>query len=99
MGHPFISISPYPILTQTLSLTRVSISHSLTPPPRPPRAPPAPHPLLSSVPWIPAKVAEWIARVGLDAALDLTYDLTKKHSGAYFFDEMHGLADATGTFA
>ena len=47
MGHPFIPISPYPILTQTLSLTRVSISHSFTPPRAPPAAPPAPPPLPS----------------------------------------------------
>jgi len=29
-----------------------------------------------------------IADVGLDAALDLTYDATKKYSGSYFFEEI-----------
>ena len=46
-----------------------------------------------SVPWIPQKVAEYIAEVGLGAGLDLTYDLTKKYTGAHFEDEMRGLAD------
>ena len=46
-----------------------------------------------SVPWIPQKVAEYIAEIGLGAGLDLTYDLTKKYTGAHFEDEMRGLAD------
>ena len=50
-----------------------------------------------TVPWIPEWAAEWVADVGLGIALDLTYDATKKYSGQYFFDEMRGIADATGT--
>ena len=52
--------------------------------------------LNSSVPWIPPKMAKWVADVGLSVALDLTYDATKKFSGSYFFEEMQGMADATG---
>jgi len=50
----------------------------------------------SSVPWIPPKMAEWVAKVGLSVALDLTADATKQYTGDYFFEEMHGMADATG---
>lgn len=44
----------------------------------------------------PPEVLKLIADVGLDVALDLTYDATKKYSGDYFFQEMQGLADAAG---
>jgi isopenicillin-N N-acyltransferase-like protein len=50
----------------------------------------------SSVPWIPPKMAAWVAKVGLEVALDLTADATKAFTGAYFFEEMQGMADATG---
>eukprot|EP00948_MAST-09A_sp_MAST-9A-sp1_P004194 g4194.t1 len=50
----------------------------------------------STVPWIPAKMADWVARLGLDVALDLTADVTRKYTGEYFFDQMRGMADATG---
>jgi hypothetical protein len=52
--------------------------------------------LNSSVPWIPPKMSKWVADVGLSVALDLTYDATKKFSGSYFYEEMQGMADATG---
>jgi len=37
-----------------------------------------------------------IATMGLDAALDLTYDLTKHYTGPYFFEELAGIANASG---
>mgnify|MGYP006413170431 FL=1 len=46
--------------------------------------------------WIPRDILDWIARVGLDTALDLTYDATKPFTGAYFYEEMQGLSDASG---
>jgi len=49
-----------------------------------------------SVPWLPKGIAEWIARVGLGVALDITYDLTEKYTGQWFKDEMKGLADGSG---
>ncbi len=49
-----------------------------------------------TVPWIPQDMADWVAREGLDVALDITYDAMKPFSGKYFWDEMHGMADATG---
>jgi len=52
--------------------------------------------LNSSVPWIPPKMAAWVAKVGLEVALDLTADATKPYTGTYFYEEMQGMADATG---
>uniref|UniRef100_A0A7S3G4I9 Acid ceramidase-like protein n=2 Tax=Palpitomonas bilix TaxID=652834 RepID=A0A7S3G4I9_9EUKA len=49
-----------------------------------------------TVSWIPVGVAKWVADVGLDVALDLTYDATKKYSGSYFEEEMKGICDASG---
>ena len=49
-----------------------------------------------SVPWIPPKMAEWVAKVGLEVALDVTADITKPFTGTYFLEEMQGMADATG---
>lgn len=49
-----------------------------------------------TVPWIPSWAADWVADVGLAVALDLTYDITKKYTGEYFFQEMQGIADASG---
>jgi len=46
--------------------------------------------------WIPYDVAIWIANIGLDVALDLTYDATCEYTGTYIWEEMHGLADASG---
>mmetsp|Transcript_13527 Transcript_13527/g.31136 ORF Transcript_13527/g.31136 Transcript_13527/m.31136 type:complete len:438 (+) Transcript_13527:18-1331(+) len=45
---------------------------------------------------LPEEVLKIIADVGLDGALDLTWEATKKYSGEYFFQEMQGLADAAG---
>ena len=38
----------------------------------------------------------WVAKVGLDAALDLSYDVTKKYTPDYAIPEIQGLADAVG---
>jgi hypothetical protein len=43
-------------------------------------------------PWFAAKVAE----MGMEGALDFTYELQKAYTGQDVFDEMQGLADATG---
>jgi len=43
-------------------------------------------------PWF----VDLVAEVGLDSALDLTYDGTRQFTGDYFEDEMRGMADATG---
>eukprot|EP00051_Salpingoeca_urceolata_P026450 m.477358 g.477358 ORF g.477358 m.477358 type:complete len:444 (+) comp20814_c0_seq1:1427-2758(+) len=43
-------------------------------------------------PWF----MELVADAGLDLALDLTMDATRPFTGKYFFDEMRGMADATG---
>jgi len=47
-------------------------------------------------PSFPPWLQNWIATMGLDAALDLTYDLSKDYTGPYFFEEMQGMADASG---
>jgi hypothetical protein len=45
---------------------------------------------------IPPSVQKWIADVGLGVALDATLDMTRNFTGKYFFDEIKGMADATG---
>jgi len=45
---------------------------------------------------IPPDVLAWIANVGLDVALDATSNMTAPYTGEYFFEEMHGMADAGG---
>ncbi len=40
--------------------------------------------------------AKWIAENGLKFVFDLTSDWTKPYTGAYFFDEMRGLAESSG---
>lgn len=52
--------------------------------------------LNGSVPWIPSAVAAWIAKVGMDAALDETHALTTPFTGHWFEEEMGGLAEASG---
>lgn len=56
--------------------------------------------LESQVEDILKAVPEWLAKIiadeGLSAALDLTWELTKKYSGEYFFQEMQGISDASG---
>lgn len=45
---------------------------------------------------VPPEIAKIIADLGLDAALDLTYDATVAWTGEYFMQELQGLADASG---
>eukprot|EP01102_Stenamoeba_stenopodia_P020893 TRINITY_DN8296_c0_g1_i1.p1 TRINITY_DN8296_c0_g1~~TRINITY_DN8296_c0_g1_i1.p1 ORF type:complete len:480 (-),score=84.84 TRINITY_DN8296_c0_g1_i1:72-1430(-) len=49
-----------------------------------------------TVKWIPQEVAKYISAVGLDVALDATWEATRDFTGDYFWDEMQGLADASG---
>jgi len=44
----------------------------------------------------PPKVVDFLATEGLDGAFFGTYELTKKYTGNYFYEELHGLADASG---
>jgi hypothetical protein len=46
--------------------------------------------------FLPDDIRALIAALGLDGALDLTYLLTRDYSPSYFFEEMRGLADASG---
>eukprot|EP00698_Gefionella_okellyi_P003886 TRINITY_DN135_c0_g1_i1.p1 TRINITY_DN135_c0_g1~~TRINITY_DN135_c0_g1_i1.p1 ORF type:complete len:449 (+),score=102.01 TRINITY_DN135_c0_g1_i1:33-1379(+) len=52
-----------------------------------------------TVTWIPAPAVKLIADLGLDGALDLTMAATKPYTGDYFYEEIRGLADATGQSA
>mmetsp|Transcript_7353 Transcript_7353/g.10840 ORF Transcript_7353/g.10840 Transcript_7353/m.10840 type:complete len:413 (+) Transcript_7353:107-1345(+) len=49
---------------------------------------------------IPKNIPEWlrkyIAEYGLDVALDMTYELVRFYTNEKIFEEMKGLADATG---
>jgi len=45
---------------------------------------------------LPSWLQDWVAAVGLDAALDLTRDLTEPYTPQQFYDEMRGLADGSG---
>ena len=42
------------------------------------------------------KFLDDVANYGLDIAFDLESLLTDKFTGSYFFDELRGMADATG---
>lgn len=46
--------------------------------------------------FLPAWLAELIGDVALDVALDVLIDLTKPSTGAYIYEELHGLADGAG---
>lgn len=46
--------------------------------------------------FLPQKLKEIIERLGLDIALDLTYEMTRFYTPKYWEEEMHGLADASG---
>ena len=46
--------------------------------------------------FLPKDVADLIVHLGFDGALDLTYLLTEHYTPAYFYEEMRGLADASG---
>jgi hypothetical protein len=43
-------------------------------------------------PWF----VDLVSEVGLDVALRLTEDATRQYTGNYFYEELQGLADATG---
>ena len=45
---------------------------------------------------LPDWLAALVADLGLEAALDVLLDLTRPFTGAYFMDELRGLADASG---
>ena len=46
--------------------------------------------------FLPKDVADLIAHLGVDGALDLTYLVTEPYTPSYFYEEMRGLADASG---
>jgi len=50
----------------------------------------------SSLPNFPKWLQDLIAQKGLTGALTYTYDVTRKYTGAYFFQELEGIANATG---
>jgi len=45
---------------------------------------------------LPQWLQELIADLGLDAALDWTYYMTRSYTPDYFYDEMKGISDASG---
>ncbi|KAL9647253.1 hypothetical protein ABK040_012605 [Willaertia magna] len=45
---------------------------------------------------LPKEVADYIALFGLDAALDLNYEITKSYVPQRFIDETQGIADGSG---
>lgn len=50
-----------------------------------------------NIAFLPSWLADAIAEYGLELALDLLIDLTKPSTGAYFYEELKGLADGSGT--
>lgn len=46
--------------------------------------------------YLPAWFAEMVAQEGFEVALDFTYDLQKDFSPQYVWEEMQGIADASG---
>jgi hypothetical protein len=46
--------------------------------------------------FLPSWLADIIATEGLDVALDLLIDITTPYTGAYIYQELHGLADGAG---
>jgi hypothetical protein len=46
--------------------------------------------------FLPQKVQSAIADIGLNAALEMTYQLTKKYTAKYFYDEIKGMSDGAG---
>lgn len=46
--------------------------------------------------FLPAALQQLLADLGLELALDVLLDLTRPFTGAYFFDELRGLADGAG---
>lgn len=49
-----------------------------------------------NLPFFPEWLAKMVADLGLDAALDMTELFTRSYTAPHFYDEMKGLADATG---
>jgi len=49
-----------------------------------------------NLPFLPEWLAKMVADLGLDAALDMTELFTRSYTAPHFYDEMKGLADATG---
>eukprot|EP00003_Mantamonas_plastica_P022198 TRINITY_DN3728_c1_g1_i5.p1 TRINITY_DN3728_c1_g1~~TRINITY_DN3728_c1_g1_i5.p1 ORF type:complete len:503 (+),score=159.67 TRINITY_DN3728_c1_g1_i5:1773-3281(+) len=47
----------------------------------------------SSIDFLPEDVRKFVEEYGLDAALQLTVDITKKYTPGYWFDEIRGIAD------
>lgn len=47
----------------------------------------------NEITFLPKELQELIAKYGLDGALDITYELTKKHIPKYFLEELQGVAD------
>ena len=47
------------------------------------------------LPYLPQWLADMIAEVGLDVALDYVYDITVAYTDADFYDELHGVCDGT----
>lgn len=45
---------------------------------------------------LPKELQDIIAKFGLDGALDLTHEFTKKYTPQYFLDELEGLANGSG---
>eukprot|EP01116_Phalansterium_solitarium_P021722 TRINITY_DN6884_c0_g5_i1.p1 TRINITY_DN6884_c0_g5~~TRINITY_DN6884_c0_g5_i1.p1 ORF type:complete len:449 (+),score=180.95 TRINITY_DN6884_c0_g5_i1:148-1494(+) len=50
----------------------------------------------SAISFFPKWLQEDIANLGLDAALDLTADITRAYTPSFIFDELHGIADGSG---
>ena len=50
----------------------------------------------SNLPFLPSWLGELIGELGLDLALDALIDLTKPSTGAYFYEELQGIADGSG---
>merc|ERR1712224_131381 len=45
---------------------------------------------------VPKFLSELIAEVGMEAALGLTYEITKKYTTAEYYDELQAISDASG---
>ena len=45
---------------------------------------------------IPAFLQKGVANFALGAALDLTYEVTRAFTNKYYYEELHGIADASG---
>ena len=49
----------------------------------------------NEIDFLPKEISEFIAKYGLDGALDLTYELTKDYIPKYFIEEIQGLANGS----